>query len=364
MNRRDLIQMVGASLAWSSTARALDVSAGSLNVTRVTDELNTPWAFGFLPNGDVLITERDGTLRRFSDGALFDVTGVGPVATGGQGGLLDVLVPRDFARSRDLFFTLAKRQGGEKGTAVARAKLAENGQRLEDWEVIYEIRPGSSGGRHFGSRLVEATDGTLFVTIGDRGDRPSAQDLGVENGSVLRITRSGGIPEDNPFAKTTGAQPAIWSWGHRNAQGAALDAQGQLWVIEHGARGGDELNRVREGANYGWPIISYGRHYSGRKIGEGTAKPGLEQPVFYWDPSIAPSGLMFYSGRMFPEWRGSAFSGSLKLDYVTRLSGDPLREVEQIRLPGASRFRDVREAPDGSIWILAAGEGALYRLGN
>ena len=221
--------------------------------------------------------------------------------------------------------------------------------------------PGSRGGRHFGSRLVEAGDGTLFLTIGDRGDRPSAQDLDVENGSVLRITKDGQIPAGNPFVGQAGAQPEIWSYGHRNPQGAASDLEGNLWVVEHGARGGDEVNRVRKGANYGWPVISYGRHYSGLKIGEGTQKEGMEQPEYYWDPSIAPSGMMIYSGALWPEWRGSIFVGSLKFDRISRLSGDPLVE-EVLETEETVRVRDVREGPDGAIWFLSVGEGALFRV--
>lgn len=358
---RILICLIG--LAAPMILPAMETSAGKLTVQEMASGLDTPWAIGFLPDGSVLITERDGRLLRLAEGRLHPVTGVGRVWNNGQGGLLDVLVPRDFAQSRELFFTFAKAQpGGGAGTAVARATLWPDNRRLGGWRVIYEITPGSSGGRHFGSRLVEARDGTLFVTVGDRADRPSAQDLSRENGSVLRITRSGGIPADNPFLGAPGARGAIWSYGHRNPQGAALDAQGRLWINEHGAKGGDEINRVRKGANYGWPVISYGRHYSGLKIGEGTAKPGMEQPEFYWDPSIAPSGMMIYSGRLWPGWRGDIFVGSLKFDYIARLNGQPLREAERLQGPQTARVRDVREAPDGAIWFLSVGQGALYRI--
>lgn len=258
-----------------------------------------------------------------------------------------MLVPRDFAQSRTLFFTHAKRQGRGSGTAVTKAVLSADGTALIDHETIFEIAPGSSGGRHFGSRLVEAQDGTLFVTVGDRGDDDSAQDRSLHNGSVLRITKSGAVPADNPFLNTDGVLPEIWSYGHRNPQGAAMDSSGQLWITEHGARGGDEVNRIRKGANYGWPVISYGTHYSGRRIGEGTAKPGMEQPVTYWDPSIAPSGLTFVSGG---PWSGDLFAGSLKFDYIARLEGTPLREVEQIRGDSTQRVRDVRHGPDGALY--------------
>jgi len=228
--------------------------------------------------------------------------------------------------------------------------------------MIWEMQPGTTGGRHFGSRLIEAPDGALFVTVGERGDRPSAQDLGRANGSVLRIAKDGAIPPGNPFVDREGAQPEIWSYGHRNPQGAALDRKGDLWIVEHGARGGDEVNRVRKGANYGWPVISYGTHYSGAKIGVGTHKEGMEQPEFYWDPSIAPSGMAIYSGALWPEWRGDFFVGSLKFDMISRLSGDPLEEVERISGPQTQRVRDIAEGPDGALWFLSVGQGALYRV--
>ncbi|MGR3620324.1 MAG: PQQ-dependent sugar dehydrogenase [Roseovarius sp.] len=350
------------ALALGAPAHALDTSAGPVTVTRMIAGLDEPWALGFLPGGGVLITERDGRLLLHRDGETRAVAGVPTVAAIGQGGLLDLLVPRDFATTRTLFFTYAKPQRNGAGTAVARARLSQDGQRLEDWRVIFELTPGSSGGRHFGSRLVEGADGTLFATIGERGDRPSAQDLARENGSVIRIARDGTIPADNPFTDTQGAQPAIWSWGHRNPQGAARGADGTIWVVEHGAQGGDEINRIRRGANYGWPVISYGRHYSGAKIGEGTHKAGMEQPAFYWDPSIAPSGMMIYSGRLWPEWRGHIFVGSLKFGLISHLAGTPLREVERLTSPETARVRDIREAPDGSIWFLSVGNGAAYRM--
>ena len=352
-----------ALIAFPMLAPALETSQGQVTVKRMTSTLDEPWAIGFLPDGSALITERGGQLKRLADGRLHPVAGVGRVWARGQGGLLDVLVPRDFASSRTLYFTFSKPQsGGGAGTAVAKATLLPGNRRLSGWQVIFEITPGSSGGRHFGSRLVEAPDGTLFVTVGDRGDRPSAQDLSRENGSVLRITRTGGIPPDNPYLSTPGARGAIWSWGHRNPQGAALDLDGRLWVVEHGARGGDEVNRIRKSANYGWPVIAYGRHYSGLSIGEGTHKPGMEQPNLYWDPSIAPSGMMIYSGALWPDWRGHIFVGSLKFDYIARLDGSPLREAEQLRGPQTERVRDIREAPDGAIWFLSVGQGAAYRM--
>lgn len=349
-------------LAASAGAQTLEGPDGPLRVTRMADGLEGPWSFAFLPDGDVLITEKRGRLWRLRDGQTSRIGGVGPVEVTGQGGLLDVLVPRDFAQTRQLYFTQALRQGGGAGTVLATARLERGADALREWRVIYQIREGSSGGRHFGARLVEAPDGMLFMTVGERGDRPSAQDLGRENGSVLRLTRAGRPAPGNPFADQEGARAAIWSYGHRNPQGAALDAGGALWITEHGARGGDEVNRIAKGANYGWPVISYGTHYSGATIGEGTAKPGMKQPEFYWDPSIAPSGLMIYSGRLWPEWEGHLFTGSLKFGFVSRVGGAPLREVQRLESPQTARLRDIREAPDGTIWFLSEGQGALYRL--
>jgi len=352
--------VLGFSLG--TAAQAMDSSAGPLEVTPIATGLDSPWAVDTLPNGAILITERSGRLLVMHDGQAREVSGVGRIAARGQGGLLDILVPRDFAKTRELLFTFSKPQQGGAGTALARATLSDDLSRLTDWRVLWELTPGSSGGRHFGSRLVEAPDGTLFLTVGDRGDRPSAQDLGCENGSVLRLNRDGCVPADNPFTNTQGAQPEIWSYGHRNPQGAALGPDGALYTVEHGARGGDEVNRITKGANYGWPVISYGRHYSGAKIGEGTAKEGMQQPIHYWDPSIAPSGMMFHTGKALPAWRGDAFVGSLKFDHISRLSGNPLREVERLQSPETLRVRDVIQGPDGAIWFLSEGQGALYRI--
>ncbi|WP_299842761.1 PQQ-dependent sugar dehydrogenase [uncultured Roseovarius sp.] len=343
-------------------ALAFESSQGDLSITKMAEGFDEPWSFGFLPDGTVLITERWGTLWRHTTSGQHQVRGVPEVVSSGQGGLLDVMIPRDFATTRQVFLTYSKAQDSGSGTALAVARLSENGQRLLDWQDLFEMTEGSSGGRHFGSRIVEAPDGKLFVTIGERGDRPSAQDLARENGSVIRINRDGSVPSDNPFVGVEDAQPEIWSYGHRNPQGATLDQDGMLWVNEHGARGGDEVNLVRKGANYGWPVISYGRHYTGGKIGEGTTKQGMEQPQYYWDPSIAPSGMMIYSGRLWSEWKGDIFVGSLKFDYIARLEGQPLDEVEQLKSNETARVRDIREAPDGSIWFLSVGQGALFRM--
>ena len=245
-------------------AQALETSLGTLNVQKIVGGLDQPWGFDFLPGGALLVTERDGRLLHIGpDGAEQNVRGVPDVVADGQGGLLDVMIPRDFASSREVFlsFSIAQPRGGA-GTALARGVLSSDGTSHSDLRVLFQSARGSSGGRHFGSRIVEAVDGSLFLTIGDRGDRPSAQDLRNHNGSVIRINRTGSVPRDNPFIGQPGAEPEIWSYGHRNPQGAALDLDGKLWVVEHGARGGDEINYIKPRANYGWPVISYGVHYS------------------------------------------------------------------------------------------------------
>lgn len=343
-------------------AEALTTDTGAVSVTKMITGLDEPWAMAFLPGGAVLITERGGELLHVKDGARQVVAGVPDVADIGQGGLLDVVAARDFGESREIFLSYAAPFGGGAGTALAKARLSEDGRALSDVEVLFRMNRASSRGQHFGSRIVEARDGTLFLTIGDRGAREQAQNMGRYNGKLVRVTRNGGIPADNPFA--SGDLPAIYSLGHRNPQGAALDEAGQLWTVEHGARGGDEINRPEAAKNYGWPRISYGTHYSGGKIGEGTEAPGMEQPAFYWDPSIAPSGMMIYSGKLFAEWAGDIFVGSLKFDMISRLeiAGDSAREVERLFEGRFARIRDIREAPDGAIWFLSVGDGAAYRI--
>jgi len=351
------------ALGLATGAAALETSAGTLRVQPAVTGLDEPWGLAFLPDGSLLVTERDGRLLHVADGAITNVRDVPRVRTAGQGGLLDVMVPRDFASSREVYLTFAMPQGSAEGTALAKGRLSPAGNRLENVEVIFEMTPGSSGGRHFGSRVVEGPDGHLYLTIGDRGDRPSAQDLRRHNGSVIRIARDGSVPPDNPFVGQAGAAPEIYSYGHRNPQGLAVAPDGTIWTVEHGARGGDEVNIVRPGANYGWPVISYGRHYSGARIGEGTEKPGMEQPEFHWDPSIAPSGLMVYSGALWPEWEGDLFTGSLNSDFISRLDTEGgVREAERIEGPETGRVRDVREGSDGAIWFLSVGDGALYRV--
>lgn len=344
-------------------AFALNSSQGALTVTKMTGNLQQPWAIGHLPDGGVLVTERAGKIvHLMANGNRVDLKGVPKVVNEGQGGLLDVMIPRDFAQSREVFLSYVSVRGGVSGTALGVGRLSDDGKALEGFKKLWQMAKPSTGAKHFGSRIVEARDGSLFLTIGERGDRPEAQNLANHNGTVVRLKRSGTAPADNPLIGMQGAEPEIYSYGHRNPQGAALDLNGNLWVAEHGARGGDEVNKIKPGANYGWPVISYGRHYSGFKIGEGTSKRGMEQPEYYWDPSIAPSGMMIYSGKLWPEWRGDIFVGSLKFDYISRLDGTPLTEVEQLKDRTTGRVRDVVEGPNGAIWFLSVDKGALYKI--
>lgn len=344
-------------------AQSLATSAGKMEIMPIVKGLKQPWGFAFLPGGGVLITERAGRLQHVdANGVKRQISGVPDVVANGQGGLLDVAISRNFSSDRLVFLSFSKKQGREAGTAVARARLSPDGRHLTNVQNIFEMVAGSSGIRHFGSRIVQAPDGSLYVTIGDRANRPAAQDLSRHEGSIIRISPNGGAASGNPFAGQSGIQPEIWSYGHRNPQGLALDLAGNLWSVEHGAKGGDEVNQIRKGANYGWPVISYGTHYNGRKIGEGTSKSGMQQPAYFWNPSIAPSGLMIYSGKLWPKWKGHMFVGSLKSNYISRLSGRTLRERERIRGASTKRVRDVREGPNGAIWFLSVDNGTLYRM--
>lgn len=328
--------------------------------------LTHPWSVAFLPNGDILVTERPGRLRIIRDGRLdpMAVKGVPAVAHGGQGGLLDIAPHPRFAENRLLFLSYSGSGGGGRGTEIARARLVED--RLVDLKTILVVRPKSGGGLHFGSRLVIGRDGHLYVTLGDRGDAQQAQDPGGLAGSVARVTEHGKAPPDNPFVGRPGARPEIYTYGHRNPQGLALHPEtGQVWEAEHGPKGGDEINILRPGENYGWPVITYGRGYDGSKIGEGTSRPGMAQPVRYWVPSISPSGMAFYTGADFPSWRGNLFLGALSGRALVRLELDGATVVREERLleEFGERIRDVRQGPDGRLYLLTdTSEGALLRL--
>ena len=354
-----------AGLSWTIIGTGIQANENSLDIQRITGSLDFPWSVTFLDNCEYLVTEKRGRLYHYnSTGKRTLVKHTLKVSPGGQGGLLDVVAARDFTESRQIFLTYATGDSqGLRALGVSSAELVIDNSQLSNEKTLLVARPGEQSTFHFGSRIVEANDGTLFITHGDRGNRESAQDPGNYNGKLLRINRDGTVPNDNPFVSQAGVLPEIWTFGHRNPQGAGLDLNGNLLTSEHGARGGDEVNLIEKGRNYGWPIISYGTFYTGDKIGIGTALEGMEQPKHYWDPSIAPSGLMVYSGKLWPEWQGHVFVGSLKFDYIAIL--DPKsdwREVATIQLPETKRVRDVREAPDGTIWFLAEDRNGLYQV--
>jgi glucose/arabinose dehydrogenase len=344
--------------------RTLDSSAGTLRVETVADGLDHPWGLAFLPDGRLLVTERPGRLRVVSlQGEVGEaVAGVPEVFAEGQGGLLDVALDPDFAANRRIYFSYAEPGEGGASTAVARGRLDDN--RLSDVEVIFRQQPKLGGGAHFGSRLAFAPDGNLFITTGERFKFDPAQDLSNTIGKIVRIRPDGTIPNDNPFVGREGVPPAIWSYGHRNVQAAAIHPQsGALWAIEHGPRGGDELNIIEPGRNYGWPLVSWGRHYNGRDIPDPDTRPDLTQSIFQWTPVIAPSGMMFYTGTLFPEWQGDILVGGLVAEAIVRLSQDGKRAEEQERLPLEARIRDVAQGPDGAVYALTdEDDGAILRI--
>ena len=340
---------------------------GVVDVQTIAKELEHPWSMAFLPDGRMLVTERPGRLRIVSsDGRTSEpLAGVPRVYASGQGGLLDVSLSPAFDKDRLIYLSFSEAGEGGAGTAVARGRLGERG--LENTQVIWRQQPKVSGSNHFGSRIVFRRDGTLFVTLGERFNyADSAQDLSSTIGKIVRIKPDGSAPKDNPFVGRAGARPEIWSYGHRNVQAAALHPDnGQLWSVEHGARGGDELNHPESGKNYGWPVISYGRHYSFLAIGEGTAKQGMEQPVYYWDPVIAPSGMVFYTGDLFAAWKGNILVGSLTPGGLVRLIIKDGKVAQEQRYLGdlGERIRDVRQAPDGSVYLLTdARNGRILKI--
>ena len=364
---RCLLVLATAAGSAACAQATFDSDRHRFQVVTVAAGLEHPWGLAFLPDGRMLVTERPGRLRIVQpDGTVSaPLAGVPRVAAEGQGGLLDVVVAPDFAQSRTIYLSYSEPgEGGTLGTTAARARLGQAG--LEQVQVIFRQEPKVTGGAHFGSRIVFARDGTLFITTGDRQHRDYVQDLSRLQGKVIRIRPDGSAPPDNPFVNRSGARPEIWSYGHRNIQGAALHPEtSALWTVEHGARGGDEVNAPKAGRNYGWPVITYGRDYSGERIGEGTSKPGMEQPVHYWDPSIAPSGLLFYTGDRFPNWKGSLFVGALRSELVARLELDGERVTSEERLLRGfgDRIRDLRQGPDGYIYLLTdEAQGRILRL--
>jgi aldose sugar dehydrogenase len=372
MLRSAFVLVPALMLPLGSVARADSAPAstehGPVRLITVAEGLEHPWGMAFLPDGRVLVTERPGRLRIVTaQGAIGPaLEDVPSVHAEGQGGLLDVALDPDFSSSRLVYLSYAEPRKGGNGTAVARGRLGDDG--LSDVQVIFRQQPTVESGHHFGSRLVFARDGRLFVTLGERNSaRAQAQTLDSHIGKVVRIERDGKVPADNPFVGRPGALPEIWSYGHRNVQGAALHPEtGELWTTEHGPKGGDELNRTLAGRNYGWPVVSYGVEYSGAKISDSPTAPGIEPPVHYWVPSIATSGLLFYTGDRFPQWKGNAFVGGLKSQQLVRLEfkgNEVAHEESLLRGVVNQRVRDVEQGPDGFIYLLTdEDKGRLLRI--
>lgn len=366
--------LAGALMALPATAKQTDAPSATktaVKVESIASGLSNPWSLQFLPEErGMLVTEKGGTMRIVSaDGKKSEpIEGVPEVADAGQGGLLDVRIAKDFAETGTIFFSYSEpREGGKNGTSVASAKLTLNGEggQLEDLKVIFRQQPAYDSAYHFGSRIVIADDGTLFVTLGERNYlRKESQNPANHIGKVVHINPDGTPAKGNPGK--SGWAPEVWSIGHRNIQGATIHPDtGALWTVEHGAKGGDELNRPEAGKNYGWPVISYGAEYSGAKIGEGQAKEGMEQPVYYWVPSIATSGLTFYTGDMFPGWKGNLFVGGLRGTQLQRLvlEDGKVTSVEVLLEDLGHRIRDVRQGPDGALWVVTDdSNGELLRL--
>lgn len=336
----------------------------------VAEGLEHPWGLAALPGGSWLVTERPGRMRIVTASGQIGapVSGLPDVAARGQGGLLDVILGPTFASDRLIYWSYAQPREGGNGTAVARGRLNEAGTRIDNVQVLFEAQPTYDGNLHFGSSLAFDNQGHLFITLGERSDRsmrPQAQDLGSHMGKIIRINADGSVPADNPFVGQAGARPEIWSRGHRNPQGIAIGGD-DVWTIEHGTRGGDELNHIQPGLNYGWPVIAYGIEYMGGRINEGvTAGEGMQQPVYYWDPVIAPGGMTFYNGAMFPEWSGNLLIASLREKHLARLTleNSEVTGEERLLTDLGARIRDVAVAADGAIWVITDEDnGKLVRL--
>jgi glucose/arabinose dehydrogenase len=374
ITRRHVLAASAALLAGCAAPRrpalaqpaVIDSERATFRVTEVTGGLSHPWSLAFLPDGEMLVTERPGRLRRVAGGDLVPepVANLPLVYAAGQGGLLDIALDPEFAANGLVYLSYADNAPSGNTTRVARARLGDDG--LHELVVIFDGEPRARTTHHFGSRLAFGPDGMLFITMGERNERNRAQDLGDHGGKLLRIRPDGAVPADNPFVGRPGAKPEIWTWGHRNPQGLTFrPGTDQLWLNEHGPRGGDEVNLIKKGANYGWPVVTYGQEYVGGRIGEGAEKAGMEPPVWHWTPSIAPSGMAFYQGDAFPAWQGDLLVGALAYRLLARLTMDGDRIVAEERmLEGAlGRIRDVRVGPDGLVYLLTdESSGGLYRL--
>ena len=374
--RTSKVQVAMFFIAFGCAASGSAQNTGpAVSLVPVATGLANPWALAFLPDGQFLVTERPGRMRVVSATGQAGpaLAGVPPVAAGGQGGLLDVVTDADFARNRRIYFCFSEpaASGAGNSTAVARATLAADARSLQDVRVVFSQRPKVESALHFGCRIVQAPDGNLFVALGERYHRKDdAQKLDNHHGKVIRITPDGAVQPGNPFATPLagqpGALPEIWSYGHRNPQGATLGPDGKLWMHEHGPQGGDEINLPQPGRNYGWPVVTFGENYGGGKMGEGTAKAGMEPPLHHWTPSIAPSGMAFLtSTRYGAAWQGSLFVGSLKFGTLHRLevAGGKVQREEKLLQGNGERIRDVRQGPDGLIYMVTdSAEGRLLRL--
>jgi glucose/arabinose dehydrogenase len=358
--------------AFPGQARACGVKSNvAYRVVVLTKDLEHPWAVEPLPDGNLLVTEKGGRMRVVSaSGKLGQpIAGVPKVDARGQGGLLDVALSPGFDSDRTIFWSYTEPRQGGNATSVARAVLSQDNQRLDQVRVILRAMPTYDGDKHYGSRLIFDRDGMLFVTLGERSDKPmraQAQRLDSHMGKILRVTADGAAPKDNPFVGQANALPEIWSLGHRNIQAAGFDPEGQLWEVEHGTNGGDELNRVEKGKNYGWPLVAYGEEYAGTPIaGAVTARQGYEQPVDYWDPVIAPSGMQFYTGDAFPAWKGSLFVGGLREMRLIRLElkDNKVTGEEHLLADRRQRVRDVRQGPDGALYLVTDQDnGELWKV--
>jgi aldose sugar dehydrogenase len=354
-----LVSRYGLSVDGPRTAKA-----GTIKVETVATGLAHPWGLAFLPDGRMLVTERSGTLRLVSkDGKLSaPLSGVPEVVVAGQGGLLDVAIDPDFKSNSLVYLSYSEPGEGGASTAVARGKLGDSG--LENVEVIFRQVPKINGNLHFGSRLVFAPDGTLFVTLGERFQFAPAQDLNTDLGKIVRINPDGSVPKDNPFVGRKDARPEIWSYGHRNPQGAAINPEtGKLWETEFGPRGGDELNIPQAGANYGWPVVSWGNHYTGEDIPDPPTHPEFADAIYHWHPVISPSGITFYTGDAIPAWKGNLLIGGLSEQAIVRLTLDGEKVVDEERIPMGARIRDVVQGLDGAVYALTdEGNGEILRL--
>jgi aldose sugar dehydrogenase len=343
----------------------------AVDVTVVATGLDHPWAVEPLPDGNFLVTERAGRLRLISATGVKGqpISGLPRIETGGQGGLLDVALTPTFATDRTIYWSFTEARDGGNGTSVARGVLSTDRSRVEQARVIFRALPAYENHMHYGSRLAFGPDGMLYVTLGERADTPMrkhSQDPSTHLGTIVRITPDGTAPQDNPWIGKSNARPEVWTIGHRNVQASAFDAQGNFWIVEHGPKGGDELNLIRKGRNYGWPLVTFGEEYSGQPIANAvTTRTGFEDPVYYWDPVIAPSGAQFYTGTAFPAWRNSLFIGGLVPKSLVRLTiqNDKVTGEEHLLKERGKRLRDVRQGSDGALYIVTDEDnGELWRV--